>query len=65
MRMLCVVAVVVALGMGACSESPSGQEPKKKPGISSGMSEDIWKAYGGTESGGVTDDPKDKPQEKK
>lgn len=65
MFVLHLVVIVTALGLGACSESPSGQGPKERSGLSSGMSEDIWKAYGGAESGGVSDDAKDKPQEKK
>ncbi len=66
MRIRYLVVIVTALGLGACSESPSAQGPKKeRSGLSSGMSEDIWKAYGGTESGGVSDNAKDKPQEKK
>jgi len=57
-----VVAITV-LALGACSEKPSGEAPKKG-GLSSGMSEDIWKAYSGTESG-VGDAGKDQPGEKK
>ena len=60
-----VVAIAAALGLAACSESPSATEPKERTGISKGMSDDIWKAYGGMESGGVSDDAKDKPSEKK
>jgi hypothetical protein len=65
MRTLHLVVVVAALGLVACSESPSAKGPKERSGLSSGMSEDIWKAYSGAESGGVSDDAKDKPQEKK
>jgi hypothetical protein len=62
MRTLQLLVVLAALGLAACSESPSGQGPKK-PGLSSGMSEDIWKAYSGTESG-VGEAGKDQPGEK-
>ncbi len=63
MRTLRLLVVLGALGLAACSERPSGQEPKK-PSLSSGMSDDIWKAYSGTESG-VGDAGKDQPREKK
>jgi hypothetical protein len=58
-----LVVALAVLALGACSEKPSGEAPKKG-GLSSGMSEDIWKAYGGTESG-VTDTGKDARGEKK
>lgn len=64
MRTVYLVAIVAALGLGACSESPSGKGPKERTGISQGMSEDIWRAYSGAESG-VGGDSKDKPQEEK
>jgi hypothetical protein len=52
-----LVVALVVLALGACSENPSGEAPRKG-GLSSGMSEDVWKAYGGAESG-VTDTGKD------
>jgi hypothetical protein len=64
MRTLPVLVVLAALGVAACSESPSTTGPKERSGLSSGMSDDIWKAYSGTESG-VSDAGKDQPGEKK
>ncbi len=52
MRLL--TGVLFLVGLLGCSEPPRGQNPGEKPkggGIASGMSEDVWKIYGGTESG--------------
>jgi hypothetical protein len=62
MRLLIVVAIAVLLA--ACTESGDGAKSGEKAKRPIGMSEEIWKIYGGAESG-VTDDTKDKPQEKK
>jgi len=59
MRVL-FVALIVLAGAAACSDSGSAGKPddksKKRP---VGMSEDIWKAYSGAESG-LGEDVKDK-----
>lgn len=46
--------------LAACSERPAGQ-PAERP---IGMPEDVWKLYGGVESG-VGDAQKDAPKEPK
>lgn len=58
-----LVGAAAMVALGACSEKPSGEAPKRG-GLSSGMSEEIWNAYGGAESG-VTDARKDQSGEKK
>jgi hypothetical protein len=69
MRSLFLLVAIAVFALGGCSENPTGEAPKsgeapKKGGLSSGMSEEIWKAYSGTESG-VTDAQKDRSGEKK
>jgi hypothetical protein len=57
---LTILALVTAALLVACSDAPSSEKDKRPVG----MSEEVWKVYGGTESG-VTDDKKDAAAEKK
>ena len=61
------VVLVLALLLAACSES-GGEKSEDKSKRPIGMSEEIWKIYGGVESGVGADkseDKKDPPTEKK
>jgi len=46
------LAITVAI-LSGCSDTPGGSSGKN-PSLSGGMSDEVWKAYSGTESG-VTD----------
>ena len=63
-----LVFVVVILVLAGCSDDKSGLSPAEKARRAPRMSEDVWKVYGGVESG-VTDnketDRKKDDQEKK
>jgi hypothetical protein len=57
-----LTGALLLIGLVGCSEPSRGQNPAEKPkrgGIAAGMSEDIWKIYGATESGvsGEADQP--------
>lgn len=50
-----LVFVVAILVLAGCSDEKSGLSPAEKAKRAPRMSEDVWKVYGGVESG-VTDD---------
>ena len=50
-----LVFVVAILMLAGCSDDTSGLSPGEKAKRAPRMSEDVWKVYGGVESG-VTDD---------
>jgi len=67
MRVL-FVALIVLAGAAACSDSGSTGKPDDKSKRPVGMSEDIWKAYSGAESGlgaDVKDNKKKSPDTEK
>jgi len=55
-----LAVVLIAAGCSKGPEAPSSGEPPKRP---VGMSEEVWKVYGGAESG-VTEEKKDTRREK-
>jgi hypothetical protein len=67
LRLLTVT--LLAVGLLGCSEPPRDQNPAEKPksggGIAGGMSEEVWKIYGGAESGVIEEASKPaSPKEK-
>lgn len=61
MRSLVALLLPIVLLVGGCDGGPIKTEDKSKRPV--GMSEEIWKIYGGAESGVMEDKPKDAPQD--
>jgi curli biogenesis system outer membrane secretion channel CsgG len=59
-----VILVLAALILAGCADEPSGSTPAERARRAPPMSEDVWKIYGGTESG-VTGDKTDEKTDAK